>query len=224
VVKSGPHRGKQRWVCRRGHYQVTDTNPPSDPQDQKKLSAVILYGHGCSLRTVARLLGTCAHSVLRWVCAFVDTTCSKPAPGAAVVLVVDEMWHYLGRKADQLWLWTAIARDTGRLIDWECGGRAATTFMVLLERLKRWGVRLFCTDYSVVYDSVLGAGFPYQGKDRTVAAERTHSRRRHGLARFRRRTCVVSKSKDMVNRSLALFAYLHVDGRGHPERHRLHVG
>lgn len=71
---------------------------------------------------------------------------------------------------------------------------------------------------------MLGAGFHYQGKDMTVEAERTHSRLRHWLARFRRRTGVVSKSKDMVNRSIALFAYLHGDGRGHPERHRLHVG
>ena len=55
----------------------------------------------------------------------------------------------------------------------------------------------------------------------TVAAERTHSRLRHWLARFRRRTCVVSRSRDMVDRSIALFAYLHSDGYDRPERHRL---
>ncbi len=140
-----------------------------------------------------------------------------------MVIVVDEMWHYLGRKANKLWIWTAIDRDTGRLVDWECGGRDAITFVQLLRRLQRWGVRLFCTDDYVVYESELTAGRHYQGKDMTVEAERTHSRLRHWLARFRRRTCVVSRSKDMVDRSIALFAYLHVDGRNCPERHRLQL-
>jgi insertion element IS1 protein InsB len=184
----------------------------------------MLYGHGSSLRTVAQLLGTCAQSVLRWVCDFVDTVCSKPAPGTVVVIVVDEMWHYLGRKANQLWIWTAIDHETGRLVDWECGGRDATTFGQLLRRLKRRGVRLFCTDHYIVYESELTVGFHYQGKDMTVAAERTHSRLRHWLARFRRRTGVVSRSRDMVDRSIALCAYLHVDGRDRPERHRLQLG
>ena len=224
VVKSGHHRSKQRWVCRRCGYQFTDTNPPSDAQDKKKLAAVMLYGHGSSLRTVAQLLGTCAQSVLRWVCDFVDTVCSKPAPGTVVVIVVDEMWHYLGRKANQLWIWTAIDHETGRLVDWECGGRDATTFGQLLRRLKRRGVRLFCTDHYIVYESELTVGFHYQGKDMTVEAERTHSRLRHWLARFRRRTGVVSRSRDMVDRSIALCAYLHVDGRDRPERHRLQLG
>jgi insertion element IS1 protein InsB len=223
VVKSGFHRGKQRWVCRRCGYQFTVTTARSDTQETKKLSAVLLYGHGCSFRTVARLLGTCAHSVLRWVCDFVDTVCAKPVPGTVVVIVVDEMWHYLSCKANKLWIWTAIDRETGRLVDWECGGRDATTFVQLLKRLKRWGVRLFCTDDYVVYESELAIGQHYQGKDMTVQAERTHSCLRHWLARFRRRTCVVSRSKDMVDRSIALFAYLHVDGRDRPERHRLQL-
>jgi insertion element IS1 protein InsB len=224
VVKSGHHRSKQRWVCRRCGYQFTDTNPPSDAQDKKKLAAVMLYGHGSSLRTVAQLLGTCAQSVLRWVCDFVDTVCSKPAPGTVVVIVVDEMWHYLGRKANQLWIWTAIDHETGRLVDWECGGRDATTFGQRLRRLKRRGVRLFCTDHDIVSESALTVGFHDQGKDMTVAAERTQSRLRHWLARFRRRTGVVSRSRDMVDRSIALCAYLHVDGRDRPERHRLQLG
>jgi insertion element IS1 protein InsB len=224
VVKSGHHRSKQRWVCRRCGYQFTDTNPPSDAQDKKKLAAVMLYGHGSSLRTVAQLLGTCAQSVLRWVCDVVDTVCSKPAPGTVVVLVVDEMWHDLGRKAHHLWIWTAIDHETGRLVDWEWGGRDATTFGQRLRRLKRRGVRLFCTDHDIVYESELTVGFHDQGKDMTVAAERTQSRLRHGLARFRRRTGVVSRSRDMVDRSIALFADLHVDGRDRPERHRLQLG
>ena len=44
----------------------------------------------------------------------------------------------------------ALDRATGRLIDWECGGRDQMTFERLLARLRRWKVRLVCTDEYVV--------------------------------------------------------------------------
>ena len=85
---------------------------PLRPSDQTKRTAVTLYGHGFSLRCVAKLLATSAHSVIRWVTEYVETRCSKPAPEGAVVIEVDEMWHYLGAKANKLWIWTAFDRAT----------------------------------------------------------------------------------------------------------------
>ena len=49
------------------------------------------------------------------------------------------------------------------------------------------------------------------GKMKTVAIERVNSRLRHWFARFRRRTCVVSKALEMVDATIALFAAYHVN-------------
>ena len=46
----------------------------------------------------------------------------------------------------------------------------------------------------------------YVGKDQTHGIERDHARQRHWLARFRRRSIVVSKAVRMVEASIALFA------------------
>lgn len=216
VVKSGHHHGKQRWLCRRCGYQFTTLSPPTEADDQRRNAAVTLYGHGLSLRCVGKLLATTAHSVIRWVTEYVETRCSKPAPEGPVVIEVDEMWHYLGSKTNKLWIWTALDRATGRLIDWECGGRDQVTFERLLARLRRWKVRLICTDEYGVYQQALSAGHHYAGKDQTVALERTHSRLRHWLARFRRRTCVVSRSREMVDRSIALIAHFHINQEVEP--------
>ena len=110
VVKSGHHHGKRRWLCRRCRYQFTRVDPPAEADDQTKRAAVTLYGHGLSLRCVGRLLATSAHSVIRWVTEYVETCCFKPVPEGAVVIEVDEMWHYLGAKANKLWIWTAFDR------------------------------------------------------------------------------------------------------------------
>src|SRR3569833_1340890 len=47
-------------------------------------------------------------------------------------------------KTDKLWVLKARDRASGRLIDWELVGRDAATLERMLERLKRWRVRLYC--------------------------------------------------------------------------------
>jgi insertion element IS1 protein InsB len=76
----------------------------------------------------------------------------------------------------------------------------------LLERLKRWGVRLYCADGWEAYAELIPQGQLYVGKEETHAIERDHARQRHWLARFRRRSIVVSEAVRMVDASIALFA------------------
>ena len=52
----------------------------------------------------------------------------------------------------------------------------------------------------------LPLGQHYADKDKTHGIERDNARQRHWLARFPRRSIVVSKTKRMVDVSLALFA------------------
>ena len=99
------------------------------------------------------------------------------------------------------------------MVDWECGRRDAATLGRLLERVERWGVRLYCTDDWAAYAELIPQGRLHAGKDQTHGIERDHSRQRHWLARFRRRTCVVSRAERMVEASIALFARF-ADHRG----------
>jgi hypothetical protein len=94
---------------------------------------------------------------------YVDRCCAKPPPGDAVVIELDEMWHFLRRKDNKVWIWKAYDRATGRLVDWECSGEC--TFRRLFERLERWKVRLFCSGSYGVYPLVLAVGNHYQGKE-----------------------------------------------------------
>jgi insertion element IS1 protein InsB len=117
------------------------------------------------------------------------------------------------KKSDKLWVWKARDRATGRIIDWELGRRDKATCERLLERLERWGVRLYCADGWEAYAELIPQGRLFVGKEETHGIERDHSRQRHWLARFRRRTCVVSRAVRMVEASIALFARF-ADGRG----------
>ena len=91
-------------------------------------------------------------------------------------------------------------------MDWECGDRDRATCERLLERLKRWRTRLYCADDYAVYDVLLPVGQLHAGKAETHGIERDNARQRYWLARFRRRSIVVSKAVRMVDVSIALFA------------------
>jgi insertion element IS1 protein InsB len=75
-----------------------------------------------------------------------------------------------------------------------------------LKRLQRWKARLYCADDYPAYGELIPTGRLYAGKDETHGIERDNARQRHWLARFRRRSIVVSKAKRMVDVSIALFA------------------
>jgi insertion element IS1 protein InsB len=87
------------------------------------------------------------------------------------------------------------------------GGRDEATCAKLIERLQRWGARLYCADEWAAYAELIPVGRPYAGKDQTHGVEqRDQARQRHWLARFRRRSIVVPKAERMVHASIALFA------------------
>ena len=203
-VKNGPMRGKQRYRCKACGLNFTDTPPRGMPL-RVKVTAVLLYLSGLSMNRTAKLLGVSTPSVMTWIEQFAEAYAQKPEPeGRAVVVELDEMWHFL-KKTDKLWVWKARDRATGRVVDWECGRRDAATLSRLLERVERWSPRLYCTDDWAAYAELIPQGRLYVGKDQTHGIERDHSRQRHWLARFRRRTCVVSRAERMVDASIALF-------------------
>jgi insertion element IS1 protein InsB len=116
------------------------------------------------------------------------------------------------KKRRKLWIWKARDRDTGQLLDWECGRRDAATLKKLIERLAPWDVAFYCTDHWKTYTSVIPAEKLVKSKAKTDGIERNHCRQRHWFGRFKRKSIVVSKSQEMVDLTMALFARFRVNG------------
>ena len=97
VVKNGKVQEKQRYKCKSCSLQFTRLTPRGRPA-QEKAMAVTLYTLGLSIRAIARLIGVSPTAVLKWIKTFAKTHYEKPAPGDAIIVELDEMWHYLGSK------------------------------------------------------------------------------------------------------------------------------
>lgn len=77
-----------------------------------------MYINVLSFRTIARLLHTSATSVLSWVRKFAPENYEKPQPPSeAVVIQLDE-----------------------------CGNRDTDTLKKLLQRLKKWNIKIYVTN------------------------------------------------------------------------------
>ena len=94
-VKNGLMRGKQRYRCKGCGLNFTDTPPRGMPLAMK-VTAVLLYLSGLSMNRTAKLLGVSTPTVMAWIERFAEVHAQKPEPeGRALVVELDEMWHYL---------------------------------------------------------------------------------------------------------------------------------
>jgi insertion element IS1 protein InsB len=212
LVNNGSAAGKPKKLWQQCGYQFTRTTPRGKPLAMK-VHAVLLYLSGISMHRIAFLVRVSAQSVLNWIRAFATAHYAKPEPmGRPIVLQLDEMWHYVKKKRQKLWIWKALDRETGQLLDWECGRRDKATLQKLVDRLAQWDVKVYCTDKWATYASVIPQDILVQSKATTHDIERNHCRQRHWFGRFKRKSIIVSKSTAMVDLTMALFAKFWVNG------------
>ena len=123
-VKNGLMRGKQRFLCKACGLNFTDTPARGKPLAMKA-AAVLLYVSGLSMNRTAKLLGVSTPTIQAWLEQFAQIYAQKPEPeGRAVVIELDEMWHYLKKSQSRC--------GSGRLGivlqgDWWIGNAAVVT-------------------------------------------------------------------------------------------------
>jgi insertion element IS1 protein InsB len=59
---------------------------------------------------------------------------------------LDEMWSYVGKKANPRWLWHAIDHHSGHVLAYVCGRRQDKVFLQLQALLAPCGITRFYTD------------------------------------------------------------------------------
>jgi len=83
---------------------------------------------------------------------------------------------------------------------------------MLISRLHKLRVDTYCTDYYSAYGAIIPENKLVQTKKETLMIKSNNGRQRDYFARFKRKTKAVSRSMEMVNLTLGLFATYHVNG------------
>jgi hypothetical protein len=102
--KSGKMRGKQRYRCQGCGYHFTNTHGRGYPPEIK-LQALRLYTENMGLRSIGRILGVNASTVMHWIRdegkkLMEQIKGSLPEALDEMDLIeIDEMWHYTKKKS-----------------------------------------------------------------------------------------------------------------------------
>ena len=118
---------------------------------------------------------------------------------------VDEMWGFVGRKAEPYWLWHAIDHLSGKVLAYVFGRRKDEVFLKLKRLREPFGITRYYTDYYGAYTRHLDAAEHQPGKRYTQKIERKHLRLRTRMKRLTRRTICFSKSVEMHDIVIGLF-------------------
>lgn len=98
-VKNGHINKKQRYKCKKCDYQWTENHKHRGRPLAERAFAVFLYCHGLSMNAISKMLDTAPSTILKWIRNFSNQHAHPPEHQTdAVVLELDEMWHYLKEK------------------------------------------------------------------------------------------------------------------------------
>ena len=134
-----------------------------------------------------------------------------PLDTDAVTLELDELWSFVTKKTNKVWIWLAICRKTRQVVAYAVGDRDATTCRKLWNAIPEIYRRGTCySDFLEAYTAVIpDEHHEAVGKEtgETAHIERFNNTIRQRLARFVRKTLSFSKSEEMHEICLRLFLY-----------------
>jgi insertion element IS1 protein InsB len=118
---------------------------------------------------------------------------------------LDEMWSYVGKKAEPRWLWHAMDHHSGTVLAYVFGRRKDEVFLQLKELLEPFGITRFYTDGWGAYERHINPEQHEVGKANTQKIESKHINLRTRIKRLVRRTICFSKTTTMHDLVIGLF-------------------
>lgn len=129
------------------------------------------------------------------------------------VLELDELWSFVGSKANVLWLWLAVCRRTQQVVAYTLGDRSEDSARWLKESIpKDYARRASRSDRWKAYRAVFpGRTHRLCAKQdgQTCRVENFNGRLRQRAARFVRRTLSFSKREDFHEEAVRVFITEH---------------
>ena len=126
---------------------------------------------------------------------------------------LDEMWSYVGKKAEPRWLWHAIDHYSGTVLAYVFGRRQDAVFLKLQGLLEPFGITRFYTDRWGTYERHIALAQHVVGKQHTQTIESKYINLRARIKRLVRRTICFSKTTAMHDLVVGLFINRYEFGR-----------
>jgi IS1 family transposase len=165
------------------------------PELRNLIVPMTLNGSGIS--DIARVLRVSINTVLKTIREQAAQIDEPIAPARITELEIDEMWSFVGKKANQCWLWYAFDPARKKVVCFQLGRKTDESCRKLLDKLRYCLVVRYCTDDWESYGKFIPSTHHWISKEGTQRIERNNLNFRTHLKRLQRKTICFSKAEDM---------------------------
>ena len=194
VVRNGvKSSGAQTLLCKNCGKQFQRNYLYWACDKNRRTMVMKMLVRGSGIRDCATVLGISTDSVLRCLLREGAPIELKPMQRHYHKVQIDELWSYVGKKKNKVWMLYAYCSESGEVLAFTLGKRNIKTMKNLMLKLKHIEVDFFLTDHWQAFSAIL----PYEkhliGKVFTKAIEGVNTFFRTRLRRLVRKTVCFSK-------------------------------
>ena len=205
-VKAGVRRnGVQKFRCRgcRKYQQREYQHNAYTLSTDKSIVQLLIEGVG--IRGIARVLRISITTVINRI-KRIAKLINKPYHAVKNgVYEIDELWTYIGSKANETWIMYIFDRNTKTVLDFKVGARSKVNLQLLTDQTLLLGPSGVCTDGLMTYKSIIPKSIHRVGLTNTRCIERNNLNIRTHLKRLSRKTICFSKSAEMLKACLKIY-------------------
>lgn len=204
--KAGQQRnGTQKLYCKvcKKYQQVSYRKKACKAEVNGLIRALVCESVG--IRGISRILNISVTTVISRV-RKIGWEIRKPAiTESRRSYEVDELWTYIGKKANEIWIAYALDRQTRQVTDFVIGKRTRNTLKELIGRLLSFKPRTIRTDRLTHYQRLIPAHLHHAGAYCINRIERKNLSIRTHLKRLGRRTICFNRDISMLNNCLRIY-------------------
>ena len=204
-VKNGLQNNKQRYKCKlcNKRFQLEYTYKAYNSRTNKLI--VNLLKEGCGIRGISRIINISTKTVLSRLLKISNQIKAPHFNKLGCKFEVDEMWTYIKRKEDFIWLTYAIERETKHVIDFYVGRKTKKNIRPLINKVLLLQPTRIYTDRLNIYPSLIPKEIHKRFKYCTNKIERMNLTLRTHIKRLSRKTICFSKSKKHLEAHLKIY-------------------
>jgi insertion element IS1 protein InsB len=205
-IKAGHRKNgvqKFRWRSCRKYQQNVYVSNAYKPGINHQIAQ--LLREGLSIRGIGRVLKLALSTVIERIKMIANKIQRPLIATARDHYEVDELWTFVGKRQNELWIMYAYNRQTKSVADFVVGPRTKSNLRSITDYLLLFQPRKIFTDGLNIYKSLLPPSIHKTGLDFTRHIERYNLNIRTHLKRFSRRTICFSKSVEMIRASLKIY-------------------
>jgi IS1 family transposase/DNA-binding CsgD family transcriptional regulator len=196
-VKAGKRKPEiQTYRCRScKKYQQNHYKNLAYHKDTNQSVARLLI-EGIGIRGIARILKISITTVIariKQIAGLIHKTYTSIKSG---VYEIDELWTFIGKKENEIWVMYAIERKSKQVVDFSVGSRTRANLERVTTSTLQTSPKVICTDRLITYKNLIPTWLHHTRRMGTRHIERFNLNLRMHLKRLSRKTICFSRSKE----------------------------